>query len=259
MLYFTTEQTAAGTLWIITGLSKLAEILEQPLLPMISWKQPMRMALINVMPAGLLTRQWGQLHFNTKQHCYSLTYAVLLISWCKKCLCTEVRWYEVSITSLCLSNCTDIQSPTRERAAMATYRINLGLGHMGPGSQQTPMMFTAMSTNLMVSQPQNEAFPVAQKNWHTFWPKWRNLRIFTVPKQITFTVYRTAVEMQPLRNMFLTLCDIINNFKYFDVSIMCLRMTVGFTVWPWYIKYNQIPHQYWCLRKSLNKNVIMWL
>lgn len=38
---------------------------------------------------------------------------------------------------------------------MATYRLNLVLGRMGPGNPRTPMMYTVMLTNLRVSQPQN--------------------------------------------------------------------------------------------------------
>lgn len=41
---------------------------------------------------------------------------------------------------------------------MATSRTNLALGHMGKGNSQTPMMFIVTLTNLMVRQPQNEAF-----------------------------------------------------------------------------------------------------
>lgn len=44
----------------------------------------------------------------------------------------------------CFSNYTDTLSQRQERAALATYRTSLALGHMGPGSQQTPMMYTVM-------------------------------------------------------------------------------------------------------------------
>lgn len=68
------------------------------------------------------------------------------------------------ITSLYLFDFTDTQSQSQERAAMATSRTNLALGHMGKGNSQTPMMFIATLTNLMVRQPQNEAFLILRVN-----------------------------------------------------------------------------------------------
>lgn len=59
---------------------------------------------------------------------------------------------------------TDIQSQSQERAAMATSGPNLAFGHMGKGNSQTPMMFTAMLTNLMVRQLQNEALLILRVN-----------------------------------------------------------------------------------------------
>lgn len=47
---------------------------------------------------------------------------------------------------------------------MATSGPNLAFGHMGKGNSQTPMMFTAMLTNLMVRQLQNEALLILRVN-----------------------------------------------------------------------------------------------
>lgn len=44
--------------------------------------------------------------------------------------------------ALCFSVCTDTQLQDQERAAMATYTLNLGLGHMESGNLRRPTMYT---------------------------------------------------------------------------------------------------------------------
>lgn len=76
--------------------------------------------------------------------------------------------------SLYLFDFTDTQSQSQERAATATSKTKLALGHMGKRNSQTPMMFIAMLTNLMVRQPHNAAFLILRANWthgHALWQK----------------------------------------------------------------------------------------